>query len=243
MPIEYRNVTHDALGANSFDIEHSVGTAVNENEQETFVNFLQSSTRFIQQITTGYSTLRDGDREGSLAYVENSEGTAWLPYSLGGTYFPKGWYIWDGADWISSKSNVAQALDAASSTGSILQGDNVSLLTNDAGYTTFDGQYTSLLNAPSLFNGDYNSLLNRPEVTDEDLEVFYSELTYTSGDLTKIEYYNNSGKSLKYYTKTLTYSTGFLSQVVLTDNIQSSVVWSKALSYDSNGNLTNLTKL
>jgi hypothetical protein len=243
MPIEYRNVTHNALGLNSFDIEHSVGTTVNENKQETFVNFLQSSTRFIQQITTGYSTLRDGDREGSLAYVENSEGTAWLPYSLGGTYFPKGWYIWDGADWISSKSNVAQALDAASSTGSILQGDNVSLLTNDAGYTTFDGQYTSLLNAPNLFNGDYNSLLNRPEITDEDLEVFYSELIYTSGDLTKIEYYNNSGKSLKYYTKTLTYSTGFLSQVVLTDNIQSSVVWSKALSYDSNGNLTNLTKL
>ena len=242
MPIQYRNVTHEALGNNSFDIEHSVGTAVNENEQETFVNFLQSSTRFIQQITTSYSALREGDREGSLAYVENSEGTAWLPYNVGGTYYPKGWYIWDGAEWISSKSNVAAALDAAQNTGSLLQGDNISLLTNDSGYTSFDGDYASLINLPVLFNGDYNSLSNRPEVTDADLEVFYSELVYTNGDLTSIGYWSNAGKSVKYYTKTLSYSNGSLSQVILADNVLDLTVWTKTLSYDAGGNLTNLTK-
>lgn len=228
MPIEVRSITHDAQGINSFDIDQSQGTAVNENAEETFVSFLQSSTRFIQQIATSYSALRTGKTEGSLSYVESSEGTAWLPYAVGGTYYPKGWYIWDGFEWISSKSNVAVALDAASNTGSLLQGDNISLLTNDSGFTSFDG--------------DYDSLTNKPELTDADLEVFYSELLYTNGDLTAIGYWNNSGKSTKYYTKTLTYTNGSLSQVILTDNVLSVIVWTKILNYDLSGNLINLTK-
>ena len=242
MPIVTRVVSGSNAGINSFDLDQHQGTYVNENTQDTFVNFLSSSTRYIEQIALNYSSLRDGTREGVLAYVENSQGTAWLPYTIGGTYYPKGWYIWDGMDWISSKSNVAEALDAAVGTGSIVQGDNISLLTNDAGYTTFDGDYNSLTNLPTLFNGDYNSLTNRPEVTEADLEVFYSELTYTSGNLTKVEYYNSAAKTTKYYTKDLTYTSGALTQVVLTDNVLSSTVWTKSLTYDVNGNLTQLTK-
>jgi hypothetical protein len=242
MPIVERNITNQAQGVNSFDLDQHQGVYVNENTEDTFVSFLQSSTRFIEQIALNYSALRDGSKEGALAFVENSQGTSWLPYTIGGTYYPKGWYIWDGAQWITSRSNVAEALDAASGTGSILQGDNISLLNNDAGYTTFDGNYNSLTNKPTLFDGDYDNLTNKPEETELDLEQFYSELTYTNGDLTRIEYYNSAAKTTKYYTKTLTYTSGALSSVVLYDDVNTANVWTKTLSYDISGNLTNLTK-
>ena len=255
MPIEYRNITNEAEGINSFDIQQSIGTAVNENTEDTFVNFLQSSTRFIQQIATAYSTLRAGDVEGSLSYVENSEGTSWLPYTVGGTYYPKGWYIWDGVQWVSSQSNVAVALDAAQNTGSLIQGDNISLLTNDSGFTSFDGEYSSLSNTPTLFDGDYNTLSNKPALFDGDydslsnspelaakgLSAFYSEFTYSGGNLTKIEYWNSASKTTKRYTQDLTYSAGSLSQTTLT-NETTSTASTKTLSYDGSGNLINITK-
>lgn len=242
MPIVERNITGVAEGINSFDLDQHQGVYVNENTEDTFTSFLQSSTRFIEQIALNYSSLRDGSKEGALAFVEQSQGTAWLPYTVGGTYYPKGWYIWDGMQWISSKSNVAEALDAAGGTGSIIQGDNISLLTNDAGYTTFDGDYDSLTNKPTLFDGDYSSLTNKPEATELDLEQFYSELTYTNGDLTKIEYYNSAAKTTKYYTKTLTYTSGALSSVVLYDDVNTANVWTKTLGYDGSGNLISTTK-
>ena len=35
----------------------------------------------------------------SLNYVTASQGTKWLPGSLGGTYYPKGWYFYDGVNY------------------------------------------------------------------------------------------------------------------------------------------------
>ena len=37
---------------------------------------------------------------GQFYWVENSQGTAWLPGSLGGTYYPKGLYYSNGVSWI-----------------------------------------------------------------------------------------------------------------------------------------------
>ncbi len=37
---------------------------------------------------------------GKFYWVENSQGTAWLPWSLGGTYYPKGLYYSNGISWI-----------------------------------------------------------------------------------------------------------------------------------------------
>lgn len=36
---------------------------------------------------------------GDFAYVKNSQGTAWLPGSLGGTYYAKGIYYYLGSEW------------------------------------------------------------------------------------------------------------------------------------------------
>ena len=53
----------------------------------------------ISQKVTNYSSLAAGSSVGDLAYVEESQGTAWLPGSMGGSYYPAGWYVWDGSVW------------------------------------------------------------------------------------------------------------------------------------------------
>ena len=82
---------------------------------------------------------------------------------------------------------------------------------------------------------------NRPELADLDLSAFFAEFTYTSSLLTKIEYWNASTKNTKYYTKDLTYTSGTLTQIVLTNNV-SSATQTKVLVYDGSGNLTTITK-
>ena len=82
---------------------------------------------------------------------------------------------------------------------------------------------------------------NKPELGDLDLSAFFAEFTYGSGLLTKIEYWNSTSKNTQYYTKDLTYTSGTLTQSVLTNNI-SSATQTKVLAYDNSGNLTTITK-
>lgn len=58
-------------------------------------------------LTTQYPTASVGD----LAYVENSQGTAWLPGTLGGTFYSKGVYMWNGSFWDSSVDEIAAQLE------------------------------------------------------------------------------------------------------------------------------------
>jgi len=52
-----------------------------------------------------YSALPAANTVGSELYaVLASQGTAWLPGSLGGTYYPKGLYYSDGSDWIFTET-------------------------------------------------------------------------------------------------------------------------------------------
>ena len=152
MPINYRTEVNTSLGVNSFDLQQSTATVSNENSSQTFISFLQSSSRFIEQIAANYSSLRAGINEGGLAYVEQAEGTQWLPYTLGGTYYPKGWYVWDGAEWVSSKSNVAATLDALGSGGG------------------------------SSFSGDYNDLINLPTIPTQITDSEIAALGYVKTD-------------------------------------------------------------
>jgi hypothetical protein len=52
-------------------------------------------------------TSATGMTEGNLAYVYNAEGTAWLPGTIGGTYYPSGVYVYNGSDWVSSRDGIA----------------------------------------------------------------------------------------------------------------------------------------
>ena len=46
-----------------------------------------------------------------LVYVQNSQGTAWLPGSLGGSYYGSGVYMWDGVKWVDDDIRVFEQLD------------------------------------------------------------------------------------------------------------------------------------
>lgn len=45
-----------------------------------------------------------------LAHVRESQGTKWLPWSLGGTYYPAGLYYYNGTEWRSDRTNIAEQL-------------------------------------------------------------------------------------------------------------------------------------
>ena len=47
---------------------------------------------------------------GNVAYVKSSEGSAWLPNTLGGTYYPKGLYLYNGTSWVSDRNAISYEL-------------------------------------------------------------------------------------------------------------------------------------
>lgn len=56
-------------------------------------------------LITNYSNLPPADfHSGEFYWAENSQGTQWLPGSLGGTYYPKGLYYSNGVTWNSADS-------------------------------------------------------------------------------------------------------------------------------------------
>jgi len=70
----------------------------------------------------------------------------------------------------------------------------------------------------------------------------YSELTYTSGDLTLIEVYESSSKTTLLKTKDYTYTSGLLTQIVET-NVSTSATKTTNLTYDVSGVLINIEKI
>jgi len=71
-----------------------------------------SGDKVITQQADKYSLLTEGDKIGSLAYVKDSEGTKWLPNNIGGSYNPKGFYVWNGLSWISDRDAIASQFHA-----------------------------------------------------------------------------------------------------------------------------------
>jgi len=47
---------------------------------------------------------------GTLAYCFSSQGTKWLPGTLGGNYYPQGIYVSDGSAWVSDRNAIAEQL-------------------------------------------------------------------------------------------------------------------------------------
>lgn len=78
-----------------------------------------------------YGDLNPGASEDSIAFVLQSQGTKWLPGSLGGTYRPAGWYIYRAGVWFSNRRLVDEELNDYG----ILIGDNkTSIDTHKANY-------------------------------------------------------------------------------------------------------------
>lgn len=69
----------------------------------------------------------------------------------------------------------------------------------------------------------------------------YSETTYSSGVLTRVTTWSTSSKDVLVQTKSLTYTDGRLTGIVITD-INGTTTLTTTLTYDSEGNLGSITK-
>jgi hypothetical protein len=69
----------------------------------------------------------------------------------------------------------------------------------------------------------------------------YAEYTYTSGELTQIDVWEDNTKATKLFTKVFTYTSGDLTEIELTDEV-SSLVLTKTFTYVS-GELTTKTEI
>ena len=77
----------------------------------------------------------------------------------------------------------------------LVSGMNISELTNNNGYTSFDGNYNNLSNKPSLFDGNYNNLSNKPTITNT---TYSLEITENNPDV--VIGLNPSSGSTQYWT-------------------------------------------
>jgi len=118
---------------------------------------------------------------------------------------------------------------------------------------SIDSDISSLQAIDFVFDSDISSLATSgggtdiTDIIDLDFKAAYSsyyhEISYTSGNVSSIDIWEDSGKSTKLFTKALTYdgTSGNLTQIVVTDNVNSSTL-TKAFTYDVDGNLESITK-
>lgn len=75
-----------------------VGSDLYVWEDTRYIKFSKGGGQL--EVVNNYSALPDPTTvSGSFYWVSNSQGTRWLPGSLGGTYYPKGIYYSNGVAW------------------------------------------------------------------------------------------------------------------------------------------------
>ncbi len=99
------------IAASAISFDNTVSGVTTDNVQAAIDELY--SNRKLKIFVDNYSelTLEVGMAVGDVAYVYNSQGTSWLPSTLGGTYYPEGWYIYSGTSWVSNRNDIAAAID------------------------------------------------------------------------------------------------------------------------------------
>jgi hypothetical protein len=115
-------------------------------------------------IVANYSALPAASTvAGKFYYVKNSQGTSWLPGTIGGTYYPQGTYYSDGTQWYESVSPY-QATQATVNVG--IATDQFVTPATLAGYTGFNTTFfknggNSFATTATLGTNDSNPLVFR----------------------------------------------------------------------------------
>jgi hypothetical protein len=69
------------------------------------------TTQIIRYNVLNYSALATlTPNTGEFAYVQNEQGTKWLPGTIGGTYYASGLYYYTGTTWINDLTSIAAQL-------------------------------------------------------------------------------------------------------------------------------------
>ena len=167
-------------------IEPEVGRIVYDTDNETERYWdgsswqsMSGTSSSVGQRAANYSSLTAGSVVGELAYCNQSEGTQWLPSSLGGTYKPKGWYLWSGTEWISDRVNLVNQLQlnvdglgGKANVGDIRTDAQINALidANTNGFVTTDNN-TQLSDADISAFG-YVKTDNNTQLSDADITAF-----------------------------------------------------------------------
>jgi len=139
------------------------------------------------------------------------------------------------ANWNGTPADVQAALDELAGRTKVIENNTSGINTGDETTLTIQAKRPiKTVNGESL-EGSGNIVVG------EELDP-YSELTYTTGDLTKIEVYNSSSKTTLLTTKDFTYTSGLLTQIVETDEATSGTNTTN-LTYDINDILINIEKI
>ena len=139
------------------------------------------------------------------------------------------------ANWNGTPADVQAALDELAGRTKVIENNTSGINTGDETTLTIQAKRPiKTVNGESL-EGSGNIVVG------EELDP-YSELTYTTGDLTKIEVYNSSSKTTLLTTKDFTYTSGLLTQIVETDEATSGTNTTN-LTYDINNILINIEKI
>tara|TARA_R110000744_G_C19319150_1_gene557422 strand:- start:664 stop:1560 length:897 start_codon:yes stop_codon:yes gene_type:complete len=253
------NLTYEEILSVEPEIGRIVYDKTNETERYWDGSSWQSmsgTSSSVGQRAANYSSLTEGSVVGELAYCNQSQGTQWLPYTLGGTYYPSGWYLWDGSVWISDRNNIVNQLqlnvDGLGGKANVVHTHIKADITDfdDDDYADYmQGLLANTAIQPndniSVLNNDSSFLIEsqveiliEEAITESD---YYKEFTYLNGSLSKIETYSDNTKATKLFTKDLTFSSGVLIQISET-NETASTTDTKNFVYDGSGNLINITK-
>tara|TARA_R110002012_G_scaffold260724_1_gene442440 strand:- start:159 stop:1250 length:1092 start_codon:yes stop_codon:yes gene_type:complete len=221
MPAQVRNVTanRQTQPTDVSFIGESNGSISRINTSKNIEGLASSAQEYFSQVANNYDSLTKGTKDGILAFVENSQGTSWLPFTLGGTYYPSGLYVWDEPTqtWASSRTKIAEGIDAASGTsssGSISYNDLTDLPTiptqiTDAeitalGYvkTDNDTQLTDFdITALGYIKTDTNTQLSDSDITNLGyIKTFTDTNTQLSdSDITALGYVKTTGTQISLF--------------------------------------------
>jgi|SaaInlV_120m_DNA_3_1039746.scaffolds.fasta_scaffold07702_2 hypothetical protein len=199
MPIIYRTAvkSRDSQQTNESLNEQSDFYFTNDNVERVEFNVNNGGDKYIDQTALNYSSFHDGKFVGRLAYAETSEGTAWLPFSLGGTYRPKGWYVWDGSSWSSDRTAISAALESGTGGGTGTVGpqgpqgeQGIQGIQGEAGEDAVVETYTHDQGIPSSLWTIDHDLDRHPSITvvDSSGSTVNGEVTYTDSNSVTIEF-------------------------------------------------------
>ena len=118
-------IIYDKSSSNKYSaklLSFSISEALDVNNiaftRENFINFARENLGFRSgggdgegsQSVSEYSDLTVGNSIGEISYVGNSTGNKWLSAIGGGNYYPKGWYRWNGTEWVSDRNAIVDKL-------------------------------------------------------------------------------------------------------------------------------------